>query len=127
MIQCMKHNQKNDLVMTGHSDNNIRIWDFRVSASSEAVVKQTFKSHKGWVMAVDWKPESEFMFCSGAADGTLKLWDLRSSIPVQTVENIHDKQQILALSWLPPVVNHNCSHLITSGADSRLLVNNIPN
>lgn len=120
----MKHNPKNDLIITGHSDHNIRIWDFRVSSTNESIIKQTYKSHKGWVMTVEWNPSSEFMFCSGSSDGTLKLWDIRSSIPIQTVDSIHDQQQLLALLWLPQ--QSSASHLISSGADSRLVVNNIP-
>lgn len=45
------------MLATGHPDARVRIWDTR--AQGETLTKATLASHKQWVTAVAWAPESD--------------------------------------------------------------------
>ncbi|KAL0225458.1 hypothetical protein RCL1_003370 [Eukaryota sp. TZLM3-RCL] len=69
-------------VLSGGNDNIIKLWDLAAGAES-----QSFSSHSQYVKSVDSVP-STFTFVSGSHDGTVCLWDVRSSDkkPVMTME-----------------------------------------
>ena len=56
-------------------------------------------SHKSWVSAIQWSPVDPFVLATTSHDGTLKVWDIRSSLPLHTVKattNKGDKSLCLA-------------------------------
>ena len=56
-------------------------------------------SHKSWVSAIQWSPTDPFVLATTSHDGTLKVWDIRSSLPLHTVRattNKGDKSLCLA-------------------------------
>ena len=56
-------------------------------------------SHKSWVSAIQWSPTDPFVLATTSHDGTLKVWDIRSSLPLHTVKaaaNKGDKSLCLA-------------------------------
>jgi ribosome biogenesis protein YTM1 len=58
-----------------------------------------FYSHKSWVSAIQWSPIDPFVLATTSHDGTLKVWDIRSSLPLHTVKatmNKGDKSLCLA-------------------------------
>ena len=58
-----------------------------------------FYSHKSWVSAIQWSPTDPFVLATTSHDGTLKVWDIRSSLPLHTVRattNKSDKSLCLA-------------------------------
>ena len=58
-----------------------------------------FYSHKSWVSAIQWSPTDPFVLATTSHDGTLKVWDIRSSLPLHTVRattNKGDKSLCLA-------------------------------
>lgn len=61
------------------------------------VAQLSLKSHKGWVTAVAWHPETAHMLASSSHDGTVKIWDVRSSVPLFTLKAHKDKA--LCVSW----------------------------
>lgn len=80
------------IVATGHPDCTVRLWDTRTSndsndsSSSLLVSDNTFRpSHKQWVSAVQWSGQNPYHLASTSHDGTVKLWDIRSSLPLHTV------------------------------------------
>ncbi|KAL9645909.1 hypothetical protein ABK040_001018 [Willaertia magna] len=69
-----------NVVLSAHPDFLIRMWDIRQNGSKKASL---FRSHKGWVRSVKWL--SEFQFISGGDDNAVKLWDIRSGIPIHSM------------------------------------------
>jgi len=95
--------------MTSHVDRTVRVWDKRQSQSE---VCQTFSSHKGWVSSVSCHPTNGGLFLSGSYDNTLKLWDMRSTVPLHTLKSHKDK--ILTVGWKDE------KRMISGGADNML-------
>jgi ribosome biogenesis protein YTM1 len=85
------------LVVTAHPDHALRLWDPRASDKGEVAIQRTFNSHKEWVSSVAFRPESEYLFASGAYDGTVKIWDMRSTIPLHTLAAHEGK--VLDVAW----------------------------
>lgn len=83
-------------IATAHQDHCVRIWDPRTTG--EAAVKMSLKSHQKWVSTVEWHPEQEHILLSGDYEGALKVWDIRSSIPMYTIAAHEGK--ILDAAWL---------------------------
>jgi len=74
--------KSSNTILTCHPDFLVRMWDARMKQGGKASV---FRSHKGWVRTVEWDPFNEFQFASGADDNLVKLWDIRSAIPLHSV------------------------------------------
>ncbi|KAG7381802.1 WD repeat-containing protein 12 [Phytophthora pseudosyringae] len=111
----------NGLILTAHPDHCVRLWDPRAQQSGESIVQRTFRSHKEWVSSVAWHPDStnnEHMFVSGGYDGTAKVWDARSTIPLHTV-SAHDGK-LLGLSWRNPGKDESDVAFVTGGDDKKL-------
>jgi ribosome biogenesis protein YTM1 len=99
VISCLDkcHNNSN-VVATGHPDCAVRLWDMRVSkggagnADEVNVFDGTLRpSHKSWISGVQWSPSDPYCLASSSHDGTIKVWDIRSSLPLHTVR-AHDKE-----------------------------------
>ena len=82
-VTCIDYSVRSGLVLTGHSDFNVRLSDPRAEGQ---VIKSTRKSHKGLVSSVAWKPDSDVLFASSSYDKTVKIWDVRSEIPLFTIK-----------------------------------------
>jgi ribosome biogenesis protein YTM1 len=106
------------LVLTAHPDNCIRLWDPRAQQNGESIVQRTFRSHKEWVSSVAWHPETEHLFLSGGYDGTAKVWDARSTIPLHTVSAHEGK--VLGLSWRNQAGDESSLAFVTGGEDKKL-------
>lgn len=50
---------------------------------------------------MSWAPaiEHENLLLSGSYDGSLKVWDVRSHIPLHTVKEAHEGKKVLCASW----------------------------
>jgi len=75
----------------------------KVSSSNKKKKKKAPKlvpdSHTGEVMSVSWNPVQNEYLASGAADNTVKVWDVEDGSCVQTLAHHSDKVQ--AVSWHP--------------------------
>jgi len=87
--------QKSGLIVSGHTDNSTRVWDPRVQDG--VVVKMKLLSHTGWVTSVSWSLKDTFTLISASHDQTIKVWDIRSSTPLHTL-NAHEGK-VLAVDW----------------------------
>jgi ribosome biogenesis protein YTM1 len=119
----MSYNSQISLIATGHSDNAIRLWDPRVNQ-----VTKSLKSHKGWVSSVTWlrntlssgtssRMTTEYLLLSGSYDNSVKVWDIRSNIPLHSLQNHSDK--VLSTSYL---LNQDSMFIVSGGADCKLEV-----
>ena len=70
-------------------------------------------SHTDWISALAWHPTSPHNLASASYDGSVKLWDLRSAIPLHTLQGHSDKA--LCVAWARP------EQLVSGGADCKLL------
>ncbi|CAH0482812.1 unnamed protein product [Peronospora belbahrii] len=106
------------LVLTAHPDQCVRLWDPRAQQSGESIVQRTFRLHKQWVSSVSWHPDNEHLFVSGDYDGTAKVWDVRSTIPLHTVKAHEGK--LLDLCWRSQGNNGSNVAFVTGGDDKKL-------
>ena len=75
---------------------------------------QAYSGHTGWVKCVAWHPTNSYSFLSASYDGSIKVWDLRSRMPLHTLSNKEDNDKILDLQWV------DNKEFVTGGADSTL-------
>jgi ribosome biogenesis protein YTM1 len=93
VVACLDTSHHSEgIVATGHPDCTIRLWDVRTTTDHTSTVSdKTFRpSHKSWITAVQWSPCNPYHLASTSHDGTVKVWDIRSSIPLHTVR-VFDK------------------------------------
>ncbi|KAG2386543.1 hypothetical protein C9374_002287 [Naegleria lovaniensis] len=62
------------LIACALEDHSIRICDLNSGANI-----QQFIGHSSKVRCVKWSPHSEYIFASASNDGTIRLWDIRTS------------------------------------------------
>ncbi|TMW68015.1 hypothetical protein Poli38472_007687 [Pythium oligandrum] len=108
----------NGLVLTAHPDNCVRLWDPRASQSGENIVQKTFQSHTEWVSAVEWHQQNENLFASCGYDGAVKVWDVRSTVPIHTIAAHEGKA--LDVAWRP--VSEPAVAFVSGGEDKQLKV-----
>ena len=123
-VTCLDHSKSKNLTVTGHNDNRLRLWDVR--SNEGELIKQTFKSHKGWVTSVEFHPKEENLFISSSLDKSVKVWDVRSSIPLHTLPEFKDK--VLTSTWKKKYDEEEESatdHILSGGADTKLTITNI--
>jgi ribosome biogenesis protein len=109
VVTCLDTSYHSDgIVATGHADCTIRLWDTRTGvlgdaakdAASLVVADTTFlPSHKEWITAVQWSRDHPFHLASTSHDGTVKLWDIRSALPLHTYRAFPKKVKGLSLSY----------------------------
>ncbi len=73
-------------------------------------------SHKGWASGVAFHPKDEFVLVSCAYDNTVKLWDLRSTVPLSTITSHAEK--VLCVDVDP------WGQIVSGGADNKVFVYN---
>eukprot|EP00281_Chroomonas_sp_CCMP1168_P019935 CAMPEP_0206231012 /NCGR_PEP_ID=MMETSP0047_2-20121206/10599_1 /ASSEMBLY_ACC=CAM_ASM_000192 /TAXON_ID=195065 /ORGANISM="Chroomonas mesostigmatica_cf, Strain CCMP1168" /LENGTH=426 /DNA_ID=CAMNT_0053654541 /DNA_START=88 /DNA_END=1368 /DNA_ORIENTATION=+ len=102
------------LVASGHTDRAVRVWDPRTSQA--ALVAHSLHSHKGWVSAVAWSGRTEWELASASLDSTVKLWDIRASVPQHTIKAHEGK--VLCVAFCSDA--GGALQLVSGGEDGKL-------
>jgi len=103
VITSLDYSLHNNLIATSHPDGRIRMWDTRLSTENTSVQSFTNSSStKQWISQVKWKSDSDSVFASTDYDGALRVWDLRSNVPLITNE-VHNGKA-LCLLWHDNVI-----------------------
>ena len=89
----------------------MRIWDARLQ---QAAMKLKL-SHANWVSSVRWCPHSEHLLASACYDGSVRIWDVRSNIPLHEMK-AHEGAKALCVCWDGP------SALASGGSDAQLKI-----
>lgn len=102
VVLALDYSPSSQLLVSGHSDNLIRIWDPR--AQDGLVVKMKFSGHSNWVSAVSWCPSSMLMFASASYDGSVRVWDMRSSSCMYSLKapsgaSVEETPKLLGMDW----------------------------
>lgn len=69
VLSCL--DERDNMVVTGHADGSLGLWNVAQEEQSIALRK-----HQGWITAVKWL--SEYRLASTGHDGRLCCWDVRS-------------------------------------------------
>jgi ribosome biogenesis protein YTM1 len=100
---------RENMIVTGHPDRAVRLWDMRVE-ERHSVIRE-FKSHKNWVSGLQWHDGE--VFASASYDGSVKLWNIGTEVPLSTLFQHEDKVLALAV---------NDEVLVAGGSDQILRV-----
>lgn len=90
----------NPIILSSYPDHIVRLHDSRVAGKA-----QIFKSHKAWVRGVQWINKSGdassdvTSFFSWGDDNHLKVWDLRSAVPVHSFKHSDKEQSRWVSDW----------------------------
>eukprot|EP00761_Pharyngomonas_kirbyi_P007031 gb/GECH01007040.1/.p1 GENE.gb/GECH01007040.1/~~gb/GECH01007040.1/.p1 ORF type:complete len:464 (+),score=94.45 gb/GECH01007040.1/:1-1392(+) len=131
--------QSDDTVLSGHTDFAVRLWDPRV----ENKVARVFRSHAGIVRSVQWCESHPYQFVTAGDDSRMKLWDIRSSVPIHTLFYAvdaavaphvparlqkKDKQHVSVLCsrWSTRRSEYPARSLVTGDSNCQLRIHRIP-
>jgi ribosome biogenesis protein YTM1 len=101
VVTALDFSLASNVLGSGHHDKVIRIWDPR--QSEKEVMKLQMRSHKGWVSGVKFHPSHAHQLASTSYDHSVKIWDMRASLPLFTLQAHTDKA--LTLDWMDESVD----------------------
>ncbi|KYR01949.1 WD40 repeat-containing protein [Tieghemostelium lacteum] len=119
-LHDISYSTESGLVATAHTDKTIRVYDPRVDDSSKYQI-QSLISHSSWVTSVNWQPNSQYNLCSASHDGTVKYWDIRTKIPLYTIDNLKSGEKLLTSCWVSSSKT-NTPLIASGGTDSKLRI-----
>ncbi|KAI8855276.1 WD40-repeat-containing domain protein [Chytridium lagenaria] len=104
VILDIDQSTQSTLLASGHTDDRVRLWDPGIRG---LVVKLKLSSHSGFTSAVSWSPSDAFKVASASYDGTVKVWDIRSTTPLHSIKGQRKKgasggsssNKLHALEW----------------------------
>lgn len=109
-LKIGSRHRSNQCTLIGFEDGNLRLFDLR---SNQKKAQKLFKSHSQMISSVDFCPYEDNLFISGALDGVVKVWDMRSDLPLYSV-NVAQNSKIFSVKWVSGKV------FVSGGDDSSL-------
>jgi ribosome biogenesis protein YTM1 len=82
-------------------DRSVTLFDLRTGTGVAAALKF---SHPATPATVVFAQDSGTQFASGAYDGVVRIWDVRSATREVAQARVWDGQKVLALSWASEVL-----------------------
>lgn len=102
VITCLTKCINSDVVASGHPDCTVRLWDMRIDNNGNKVGiisdSSLKRSHKAWINSVKWSKINPYVLSSSSHDGTIKVWDIRSSLPLHTIKAQERGHKVLCLA-----------------------------
>jgi ribosome biogenesis protein len=126
IVACLDTSYHSEgVVATGHPDCTIRLWDVRANSEkhSALIADNTFRpSHKALVSSVQWSRSNAYHLASTSHDGTVKLWDTRSSTPLYSIRTFPKEEKGLCLAWETASEAGDCcgSAIYVGGTDRKI-------
>ncbi|KAI9805343.1 MAG: hypothetical protein M1833_005796 [Piccolia ochrophora] len=90
-----------DVFAAGFGDGAVRVYDQRLPPR-EAMVR-VWKDHKQWITNIHMQRGGLRELVSGSRNGEVKLWDIRMSLPLQTINATKDTLRSLSVHEHAPV------------------------
>lgn len=116
-----------NLILTGGSDCEIRVWDYRKfqDGSGKSTPLRTLRGHSGQITGLTWNQYETNVFASGAEDGEVLVWRINGNDGSETVPISKDighssellfrhvghtltEAKITDLDWLPHASDRWC-------------------
>jgi len=116
VVACMNRCSNSNIVATGHPDCTVRLWDMRTGKgeAGSSVSDGTLKpSHRSWVSSLQWSPKEPHVLATNSHDGCVKMWDIRSSLPLHTIRAHEQGQKGLCLAFTE-------DYLFSGGTDCKV-------
>lgn len=107
-VSCLDVSLASTLIASGHTDHTVRLWDSRLQ---QAALRMRLP-HKGWVAGVRWCPNAEHLLATACYDGCVRLFDVRSSVPLHQLK-VHEGKA-LCVAW------DGADRLASGGSDAQL-------
>ncbi|KAI8369718.1 raptor N-terminal caspase like domain-containing protein [Blakeslea trispora] len=101
-----------NIIVAGFGDGSIGVYDRRLSPDKARVKK--WDEHKAWVTGIHLQREGYRELVSGGFEGDIKIWDIRESQSLRTIE-AHRHNEMTALSV------HDHSNVIASAGDDQVI------
>ncbi|KAL0221914.1 hypothetical protein RCL1_001768 [Eukaryota sp. TZLM3-RCL] len=110
---AISHNS--DKIVTASLDKSLQVIDFR-----ECHVEKRFEGHHSDVVSVDWHSRFSLLI-SGSKDGTVRLWDPRTSEHLHTL--FHHRSAVSGTKFNP----HSEFNFVSIGVDTLAFSNDLRN
>ncbi|KAI9678719.1 MAG: ribosome biosynthesis protein rrb1 [Caeruleum heppii] len=98
-------------LLTGDNDGRIFV-STGLGSGGFTTDARPFTGHTSSVEELQWSPNERNVFASGSADGTVKIWDLRSKSHTPALSVQVSDTDINVMSWSPQT-----AHLLATGDD----------
>lgn len=108
-VMDMRYSTDGSQLLSCSTDKTLALWDVEVG---ERVRK--FKGHQTFVNTCDVARRGPQYLCSGSDDGTVRLWDSRKKIAIQTFQNMY---QVTSVCF-----SDTSEQLISGGIDNDIKV-----
>eukprot|EP00210_Caulerpa_lentillifera_P001610 g1548.t1 len=116
VIHCLAASSRNpSLVAFGSADGILRFWDSREKHESASL--KLYRSHRNWISSVQWALDSDLHLVTGSYDYTIRIWDIRGTVPLGSCPSHQDK--VLAVDWASD------KSILSGGADCALQLHEV--
>jgi ribosome biogenesis protein YTM1 len=107
------------VVAFGGSDRVLRVWDTR-GVAGEGLAVKAYTAHEGWISSIAWRPGSSYHMVTGGHDGAVKLWDIRTGVPLGSLQQHKEGDKVLCVGWW------GGETLVSGGSDCKVQVYSMP-